>query len=135
MRDVVEVLQEHKVFYLATSENNVPHVRPFGAVAAYDGRVWFCTSDQKAVCEQIRKNPQVEIASTGFGAEVKWLRLTGKAVIEDNAGAKAAIFKVMPQLKVMYAGKMDHFTVFYLAEAKAVLSSTDGSKAEELTIE
>ena len=57
MKDVVDVLHANKVFFLATEGDGAPHVRPFGAVVRHDGRVWFCTHDQKNVCRELKKIP------------------------------------------------------------------------------
>ena len=132
MKDLVDVLHEFKVFYLATESGGKPHVRPFGAVVRYDGRVWFCSHDAKNVCRQMKTNPQIEIAATG--PDAVWVRVTGKAVFEDNPGAKNAMFALMPQLRDMYAAQMDHFVVFYLQDATAVLCKIDGTKIEDLQV-
>ncbi len=133
MKDVVEMLHASRTFFLATEGDGVPHVRPFGAVVRYDGRVWFCTNDKKAVAKQIKGNPNVEIAA--MAAEPpQWIRITGKAVFEENQGAKDAMFAFMPQLKEMYANEMDHFKVFYLKDAAAKLCRIDGVLLEELSV-
>ena len=130
MKDLVDDLHEFNVFYLATEAAGVPHVRPFGAVVRYDGRVWFCTHDGKKVCQQLKKNPQVEIAAVG--PEANWVRVSGKVVFEDNQGAKDAMFALKPRLKDMYANQLEHFTVFYLKDARAALNKIDGTKIEDL---
>ena len=132
MKDLVDVLHEFKVFYLATEDGGVPHVRPFGAVVRYDGRVWFCSHDGKKVCQQLRKNPRVEIAATG--PEANWVRVTGQIAFEDNQGAKDAIFALLPQLKAAYAKQMEHFVVFCLQDAQAALYKIDGTKIEDLAV-
>ena len=49
-KDLATILNQAQVFYLATAdEDGTPHVRPFGAVARYEGHTWFCTGKGKAV--------------------------------------------------------------------------------------
>ena len=132
MSKLVDILHENKVFYVATADAEGPHVRPFGAVVEFEGKVWFCSHDAKAVVVQLKGNPQVEMVSLGAPPEMKWVRLAGKAVFEDNAGAKEAMLNHMPLLRQLYAGQMEHFVVFYLEDVKATLRNFDGSLAEEL---
>ena len=134
MKDIVEALQASKVFFLATAGEGMPHVRPFGAVVRHDGRVWFCTHDAKAVAQQLRANPKVEIAAMTQAAEPQWLRVSGTAVFEENQGAKDAMFALMPSLKEMYANQMEHFKVFCLKDGAAKLCRLDGSTVEELAV-
>ena len=39
MKDLVDVLHEFNVFYLATEAAGVPHVRPFGEIIHYNNRI------------------------------------------------------------------------------------------------
>ncbi len=136
MRDVVDALHKAQVFYLATVDGDgKPHVRPFGAVVRYDNRVWFCTGNQKPVYKQIKDNGSVEISATLMdkGAP-EILRISGKAVIEDNQGAKDAMFEAMPQLKQMYAEKMEQFAVFYLDAGAAKIYAMTGEETETLQV-
>ena len=41
MNDVVKYLQECGTFYLATVEGDQPHVRPFGAVCEFEGKLYI----------------------------------------------------------------------------------------------
>ncbi len=132
MSKLIELLQANKVFYVATVDAEGPHVRPFGAVVEYEGKAWFCSHDQKAVVAQLKGDSRLEIVSLGAPPEMSWVRLNGKAVFEDNAGAKAAMLKHMPILEKLYEGQMEHFVVFYLEDVKATLRNFDGSVAEEL---
>ncbi len=134
MKDLVEVLQKGRVFFLATEGAGAPHVRPFGAVVRHDGRVWFCTNDKKAVAKQIRENARVEIAAMTGEEGGQWVRVCGTAVFEENQGAKDAMFAFMPALKDIYANEMDHFKVFYLKDAAAKLCQMDGTPAEDLAV-
>ena len=64
----------------------------------------------------------------------QWVHITGTVVFEDNQGAKDAIFTLLPQLKEMYAKELDHFTVFYLKDAKASIYGIEGKAIEELAV-
>jgi len=88
-RDLVDVLHEAKVFYLATAnKEGKPSVRPFGAAVRYNGKAWICTGKWKNVYRQLQDNASIEIAATlesNNGPE--FLRVKGVAVEDYNQGA------------------------------------------------
>ena len=47
MNDVVKYLQECGTFFLATVEGDQPHVRPFGAVCEFEGKLYIQTGKVK----------------------------------------------------------------------------------------
>lgn len=47
-------------WYLATSVDNQPHVRPFSFAAKQDGKLWFCTATTKDVWQELLQNPLLE---------------------------------------------------------------------------
>lgn len=119
MNKAVEFLREARVFYLATCDDGQPRVRPFGAVLEHEGRLYFCTNNQKAVFRQLVANPRVEIcACKPDGA---WIRITGEAVVDDNDEARAAMLEAMPGLQRMYRVGDGLFEVFYLKNATATI--------------
>ena len=134
MSKLMEILHSNKVFYVATADDEGPHVRPFGAVVEFESKAWFCSHNQKAVVAQLKGDSRLELVSLCPPPEMSWVRMSGKAVFEDNAAAKAAMLKHMPILEKLYEGQMDHFVVFYLENVKATLRNFDGSVAEELTL-
>lgn len=70
------------VYYLATTDDDQPHVRPFDGAAVVDGKLYIGTTKAKDVFKQIEKNPKVEIFSMESGV----IRFTAEvyAVIEDD---------------------------------------------------
>ena len=62
MKEVLDFLTESKVFFVATADNNIPHVRPFGFVMDCGGKLAFCTSNQMDVCKQLAENPNESAA-------------------------------------------------------------------------
>ena len=80
------------VWYLATCEDDQPHVRPLDKAAEVDGRVYFGTSRTKKMTSQIIQNPRVEVfAMNELGA----VRFMAEAYVEeDDAKAKEAFEKM-----------------------------------------
>ena len=122
LKKTFQFLQENKTFYLATTEDGKPRVRPFGLVIEHDGKLWFGTANTKAVYRQLQGNPFVEISTTSPSME--WIRLSGKAVFENNGEVKRKAFELLPMLSNIYQGPDDPvFEVFYLADAAVTFQS------------
>ena len=60
MNEVAEYLKSCGTFFLATSEDGQPHVRPFGAVCVFEGRLYIVTNNQKKVYRQMKENGKIE---------------------------------------------------------------------------
>jgi uncharacterized pyridoxamine 5'-phosphate oxidase family protein len=58
MNEVLQFLEDNPVFYIATVDGDTPKVRPFGFVMEYDGKLCFCTSNQKNVYRQLKGCPK-----------------------------------------------------------------------------
>ena len=56
MNEITTYLQECKTFYLATTEGDQAHVRPFGAVCEFEGKLYIVTNNQKDVYKQMKAN-------------------------------------------------------------------------------
>ena len=75
-------------YYIATTEGDQPHVRPFDNAAVVDGNLYIGTSRGKNVFAQIVNNPKVEIFAMG---EMGAARFTAEAHEEtDEEIAKKA---------------------------------------------
>jgi len=128
MSQVVDFLNEAKTYYLATvDEDGQARVRPFGATVEFNGHVYFGTNNKKKVFAQLVKNPKVEISGMAKG---KWIRLSGKAVVDESIEAKAALLEATPGLKNMYNLEDKIFEVFYLDDMKATVYSFTGEPEE-----
>jgi uncharacterized pyridoxamine 5'-phosphate oxidase family protein len=124
MKEVVDLLK-NKVFYIATTEGDQPRVRPFGFSMEYEGKLYFCTSNQKNVYHQLEKNPKFELCA--MESKGDWLRLSGEAVFSDDKEAKKKAFSESPRLQELYESENnDSFALFYVKEATAYLCSAGG---------
>lgn len=47
MEEVLKILKEAGVYYLATVEDNKPKVRPFGTIEIYDNHLYIQTGMKK----------------------------------------------------------------------------------------
>ncbi len=122
--DVLSFLKDNRVFYIATVDGDKPAVRPFGFVMDFEDKLYFCTNNKKDVFKQLQVNPHFELSAAGSGE--KWLRLSGKAVINTTRAVKEAALQEMPFLKNIYSVDDDLFELFYLAEGEASFRSVKG---------
>ena len=87
MNKVVEFLNQNPVQYLATvGRDGKAKCCPFMFAGEMDGKLWFCTNNQKDVYKDMQANPQVELSVSS--PVYAWIRLHGKAVFENNMAAK-----------------------------------------------
>lgn len=130
MNEVVKFLQENPVQYLATiGRDGKAKCRPFMFAGEQDGKLWFCTNNQKDVYKDMQQNPYVEVSvsSPAFA----WIRLAGKAVFQNNRAVKEMCLQ-NPIVKGQYGEAQNPiFEVFYLEGAHAVIADFSGEPPKE----
>ena len=57
---ILQYLTSVPAWYLATSEGDQPHVRPFSVAAEQDGKIWFVTATTKDVWRELEANQKFE---------------------------------------------------------------------------
>ena len=133
MNEVVKFLQENSVQYLATvGRDGKAKCRPFMFCTEQDGKLWFCTNNQKEVYKDIQANPEVEISvsSPAFA----WIRLNGTAVFENNRAVKEACMGNNIVRGQYQTADNPIFEVFYLADAAAVIADFSGNPPKKYTL-
>ncbi|MDR1089385.1 MAG: pyridoxamine 5'-phosphate oxidase family protein [Coriobacteriales bacterium] len=116
MDEVLEFLKETKTYFLATVEGDQPHVRPFGTIHRYNGRLYIQTGRSKEVSHQIAVNPQVEICAWA-GAD--WVRIKATLVDDESMEAQQSLLDDYPELQPMYKAGDGNNQVLYLKDATA----------------
>lgn len=121
MDEVLAYLNSCGTFYLATCENGQPHVRPFGAVCAFEGKLYIVTNNQKKVYQQMKENGNMEICGMHKGT---WMRVTGQVQEDLRREARVAMMEAnTAALKNMYTVDDNLMTVFRFDHGTAVLYS------------
>lgn len=133
MKEVVTFLQENPVQYLATvGRDGKAKCRPFMFAGELDGKLWFCTNSTKDVYKDMQVHPYVELSVSS--PSYAWIRLSGKAVFENNMAAKEMCM-ANPIVKGQYGDASNPiFEVFYLAEARAVIADFSGNPPQEYSL-
>lgn len=121
MKKASQFLKDCRTFYLATAEGDQARVRPFGAVAEFEDKLYLCTNNTKHVFKQIAANPKVEIC--GCDAAGRWIRIAAIAVRDERREAKMAMLEQNPGLSRLYSLDDDIFEVVYLKDATATIAS------------
>ena len=80
------------VYYIATTDGDQPHVRPFDNAAEVDGNLYIGTARTKKVFQQMANNPKIEIFALG---DMSFTRFTAEAHEETDEAKAAAAFDKM----------------------------------------
>ena len=130
MNEVIKFLTDNPVQYLATvGRDGKAKCRPFMFAGEQDGKLWFCTNNQKDVYKDMQQNPYVEVSvsSPAFA----WIRLAGKAVFQNNRAVKEMCLQ-NPIVKGQYGEATNPiFEVFYLKDVHAVIADFSGNPPKE----
>lgn len=121
MNKATEYLKSCGTFYLTTEENGQPHVRPFGAVCEFEGKLYFATNNQKKVYQQMKANGKVEICGMHKGT---WIRVEGEVKEDTRREARVAMMDDnTAALSSMYTVDDNLMTVFYFEHGTATIYS------------
>lgn len=127
MSKAYDYLKEFGVFYVATNNNGVPAVRPFGAVMEHEGLLYLVTVTVKDVYKQLKADPHVQLAATKAGT-LTWLRISGIAEECNEVGMKQAMLDACPMLVQLFKSADNPvMTLFAIKEMQAELHKDDGS--------
>ena len=107
-------------FFLATSVDNQPKLRPFGMIYSNNRELFISTDKRKRVYSELINNPQVEIAAYNLHTR-KWIRISGKAEMENSLLIKEDMMNAYPALKQKYQNE----TEMFLAIFKLVIDNVD----------
>lgn len=129
MEKTYEFLKECGTYYLATVEEDRPRVRPFGTCHIFEGKLYIQTGKSKHVSKQMHANPKIELCACKDG---KWLRLSGTAMPDERIEAQASMLDAYPSLKDRYQPGDENTEVWYIRDARAVISSFGAPDLVEL---
>lgn len=120
MKEVLEFLEKAGTYFLATSKDNKPYVRPFGTINLFEDKLYIQTGKVKNCYKEIESNPNVEISAFFEG---KWIRINGKLIPDDRVIAKKSMLDKYPNLRGMYNENDGNTIVLYFKDATATIYS------------
>lgn len=128
MSKVFDLLKEYGVFYVATVNNGLPAVRPFGAVMEYNGELYLAIANFKDVYKQLKAEKNVQLAATK-AASMDWLRITGRAEEVHELAIKEKMLQACPVLVDLFkSADNEVFAVFCIKDMHAVAYTAAGSE-------
>ena len=121
MEEVYEFLKKSGTYYLATLDGDQHHVRPFGTVDLFEGKLYIVTNNQKKVYQQMKANGRVEICGMHKGT---WIRVEGEVREDTRREARVAMMdENTAALSSMYTVDDNLMTVFYFEHGTATIYS------------
>jgi uncharacterized pyridoxamine 5'-phosphate oxidase family protein len=101
MIDYKAILKENQNGVMATEDNGKIKTRVFQYLFADGNKVYFCTSNEKPVYNQIKANPHVSFCT--YPADFSpVLSINGKAIFVDDLTLKAQALEENPGIKGIY---------------------------------
>lgn len=116
--EILAFINSNPGCYLATVEDNQPHVRGMMMYKADDKGIIFHTHKNKDLNKQLVKNPLVEVCYNSPKRDVQ-VRVKGKAVMKNDLEFKKQLVNDRPFLKDQMANDYDNLIVFTVTECVA----------------
>ena len=133
MVDIKAILAKQPAGVFATLDGDKVKTRVFQHMFVEDGKVYFGTSSDKPVYEQMQKNPNISFCT--FTAEYNpVLSINGKAVFVEDLAIKKRVMDASELVKEIYKSPDNPiFKVFYIdAEEIVTFDFASGPKVEKL---
>lgn len=105
-------IRECGYFFLATSFEDQPKLRPFGMIYSNKKALYFATDKRKNVYSDLIGNPQIEMASYNVNTR-KWIRVNGKAEVENSIMIRDEMIYKYPLLKQKFHDETEMFLVIF----------------------
>lgn len=110
--DCCRFIRECGYFFLATSFDNHPRLRPFGMIYSNKKALYIATDKRKNVYSDLITNPQIEMASYNLNTR-RWIRIRGRAETESSILIKDEMMNNYPILKQKFFGDAEMFLVIF----------------------
>ncbi len=125
MEQVDAMLDEAKVFTLATVDNGQPRMRILGFKCVVDDKIFFTVGAFKDVYKQLQADPRCEILASVGDSFLRW---DGKAVFYEDPRFMEAARDAMPEVVAMYEKMGAKFAFFTIEGGSAEVVHVDNSK-------
>jgi uncharacterized pyridoxamine 5'-phosphate oxidase family protein len=125
---IIEFITQNPVCNIATVDKNQPHVRAF-LTNIIDNKIYFTTSLDKKVGQEINKNQKSELCYLSSDFSVM-LRITTTLDILDNKKMKQHLIDTKPYLKHFNVDDPT-FILFTLSKSKARFWKLEDNLKEE----
>lgn len=110
--DCYKFIRECGYFFLATSVDNHPNLRPLGMIYSNNKNLFFATDTRKTLYSDLQNNSQIEIATYNSHSH-KWIRIHGTAKQENSIHIKDEMSELYPILKQNYRNEEEIYLVIF----------------------
>ena len=117
-----QFIRECGFFFLATSVQGRPRLRPMGMILSNGSALFFATDRRKSVYGDLMVNPQVELGSYNINTS-KWLRISGRVAEDTDSGVREQMLALYPMIRQEFAAKNElNFVIFRLSPEHVTLT-------------
>jgi general stress protein 26 len=103
--EAIDIIRDAGFGFLATTEDNQPHVRPMMPYYTEDGQLLVALLGRSRTISEIQKNPMVEICYVD--RKMWYCRVTGKAKLSEDQSKKEILWENIPMLRQYFGGSDD----------------------------
>jgi len=122
-KEILDFISQNNIGYLATVDGKAARVRAMDTFRAEENGLIFYTDKSKNVCQQMLKNPDIEICYYARGIQV---RVRGKAELVEDIDLKKEIVSGRPFYGEMSDEDYQAMAVFRLKGQGTTLTMQDG---------
>jgi len=120
MKNIFEFLNQNKFGNLATCNNGKPDTRPFELVFHCDKGMFFYTSSDTGVTNQLKNNPNICFCATD--SNYNYVKVSGSVTFSDESHDKIKILEQSEFAKTVYNdSNIDNMNVFFLPHGKCMM--------------
>lgn len=110
--DCYRFIRESGYFFMATSVEDQPGIRPMGQIYTDEKFLYFATDKRKKVYEELLKNPKIALASYNMSAN-RWMRILGSVQEESSISVKEEMINMYPAIVQEFANENEiYFATF-----------------------
>ena len=118
-KQIIDFVNKNQVCTLATCDGDKPHTRGMMTYRADSKGIIFHTGESKDIYKQLQKNSNVELC---FNHDNIQIRISGKAVLENDVKLKDEIIKSRPFLNsIIVKNGYESIKVFRINEMVATV--------------
>lgn len=118
MKTILKFLNDAEIFYLATSIEDKPDVRPMGVAVNYKDKIYFITMKEMNLHSQLQDNLDISISAE---FERKWVRLYGEAILDDSLETRTGLANLGEHISKTFP--VDTMAPYYLKNVNASINS------------
>ena len=107
-----DFIHECGYFFLATSVQDIPKLRPMGFIYGDDTFLYIATDSRKQVFGDLMNNPKVEIASYNLITR-KWIRISGVVEKEISTVVRENMESLYPMIQQEFAQQNEIYSVIF----------------------